>query len=90
MAIRYPRGRGSEINWQQPFSDMPIGKAELLKAGQSVAVLTTGTMAQNATDAIAISENPAAIAHYNFTFIKPLDLVRQWRNLRLHNSTPTP
>jgi 1-deoxy-D-xylulose-5-phosphate synthase len=73
MAIRYPRGRGSEINWQQPFSDMPIGKAELLKAGQSVAVLTTGTMAQNATDAIAISENPAAIAHYNFTFIKPLD-----------------
>nr|MBP6373020.1 1-deoxy-D-xylulose-5-phosphate synthase [Flavobacterium sp.] len=73
MAIRYPRGRGSEINWQQPFSVMPIGKAELLKAGQSVAVLTTGSMAQNATDAIALSKNQAAIAHYSFTFIKPLD-----------------
>jgi 1-deoxy-D-xylulose-5-phosphate synthase len=52
---------------------MPIGKAELLKSGQSVAVLSTGTMVQNATDAIALCEKPAAIAHYNFTFIKPLD-----------------
>lgn len=73
IAIRYPRGQGLLLDWQLPFSIIPIGKSELLKAGQSIAVLTTGTMAQNATDAIALSENPAAIAHYDFKFIKPLD-----------------
>lgn len=73
IAIRYPRGQGQILDWQLPFSIIPIGKSELLKAGLAVAILTTGTMAQNATDAIALSENPAAIAHYDFKFIKPLD-----------------
>jgi len=73
IAIRYPRGRGITIDWQQSFSLVPIGKSELLKKGETVAVLTTGTMAQNATDAIVLSKNPVAIAHYDFKFIKPLD-----------------
>ena len=73
IAIRYPRGRGITLDWQQPFQKIEIGKAELLKNGTKIAVLTTGTMAQNATEAIALSENSNAMAHYDFKFIKPLD-----------------
>ena len=73
IAIRYPRGRGKNIDWQKPFQKIEIGKAEMLKNGTKIAVLTTGTMAQNATEAIALSENSNAIAHYDFKFIKPLD-----------------
>jgi 1-deoxy-D-xylulose-5-phosphate synthase len=73
IAIRYPRGRGSEINWQQPFSPIAIGKAEQLKTGQNMAVLSIGTIAQNASQAIELCKNPDAIAHYDFKFIKPLD-----------------
>ena len=73
IAIRYPRGRGITIDWQKPFQKIEIGKAEMLKNGTKIAVLTTGTMAQNATEAIALSENSNAMAHYDFKFIKPLD-----------------
>ncbi|MEN9322588.1 MAG: hypothetical protein RL699_368 [Bacteroidota bacterium] len=73
IAIRYPRGRGITIDWQQQFQKIEIGKAEILKNGTKIAVLTTGTMAQNATAAIALCENSEAIAHYDFRFIKPLD-----------------
>ncbi len=73
IAIRYPRGRGITLDWQQPFQKIEIGKAELLKNGTKIAVLTTGTMAQNATEAIALSENSNTMAHYDFKFIKPLD-----------------
>ncbi len=73
IAIRYPRGRGKNMNWQKPFQKIEIGEAEMLKNGTKIAVLTTGTMAQNATEAIALSENSNAIAHYDFKFIKPLD-----------------
>jgi 1-deoxy-D-xylulose-5-phosphate synthase len=73
IAIRYPRGRGKNIDWQQPFQKIEIGKAEKLKNGTALVVLTTGTMAQNAADALLLSENSEAIAHYDFKFIKPLD-----------------
>lgn len=46
IAIRYPRGRGKNIDWQQPFQKIEIGKAEKLKNGTALVVLTTGTMAQ--------------------------------------------
>ncbi|MBU3680673.1 MAG: 1-deoxy-D-xylulose-5-phosphate synthase [Flavobacterium sp.] len=73
IAIRYPRGRGITIDWQQPFSPIAIGKAEQLKTGQSIAVLSTGTIAKNVSLAIKLCKNADAIAHYDFKFIKPLD-----------------
>ena len=73
MAIRYPRGRGNTLDWQQPFQKIEIGLAKKLKDGTKIAVLTTGTLAENTAEAIALSENSAAIAHIDFSFIKPLD-----------------
>ncbi len=73
IAIRYPRGRGIHINWQNNFQKIEIGKANLLKSGKNIAVISTGTIANNVAQAIAISKNTDDLAHYDFGFVKPLD-----------------
>ena len=73
IAIRYPRGRGVTLNWQQPFQKTEIGKAQLLQKGTDIAVLSTGFMAHNVTAAINGSLNPDRLSHYHFPFVKPLD-----------------
>ncbi len=72
MAIRYPRGRGVQKNWETPFEKVEIGKARCLQQGASLAVLSIGNMEQNATKAIENIENEA-IGHYDMRFVKPLD-----------------
>ncbi len=73
IAIRYPRGRGQIIDWQKPYEKIEIGKANCLKNGTKVAVLSNGTIGNNVTLAIAKINNPKNIAHYDFAFVKPLD-----------------
>jgi 1-deoxy-D-xylulose-5-phosphate synthase len=75
MAIRYPRGRGYNTNWQVPYAKIEIGKAICLKDGEKVAVLTTGTIGYNITQAFEKLKNSDAFAHYDFGFVKPLDEV---------------
>ncbi|TLP75900.1 1-deoxy-D-xylulose-5-phosphate synthase [Maribacter sp. ACAM166] len=73
IAIRYPRGRGTIVNWQQKMKKLTIGKGELLKEGNKIAILSTGPIGNIATEIInEVGEN-STIAHYNFPFIKPLD-----------------
>lgn len=75
IAIRYPRGRGSIIDWQQDFQAVEIGKGEQLKEGNHCAVLTVGPIATNASEAIVIVEGNSekSIAHFDMRFVKPLD-----------------
>lgn len=76
IAIRYPRGRGFIPDFKPKetlFSTIEIGKAQRLKNGTSVAILSTGTMAQNVKAAIENSGNKTGFAHYHFGFVKPLD-----------------
>jgi len=73
IAIRYPRGRGNTLNWKQPFSQIEIGKGELLKEGSSLAVLSIGTVSDLITEAIENVSNSDAVAHYDMKFVKPLD-----------------
>ena len=77
FVIRYPRGRGTTVNWRQPMKAMEIGKGECLKAGSDLAVITIGTMASHAQPAIAEIEKEynTSIAHYDIRFLKPLDEV---------------
>lgn len=73
IAIRYPRGRGTIMNWQQKMKKLTIGKGELLREGSKIAILSTGPIGNCITELITeIGEN-SSIAHYNFPFIKPLD-----------------
>jgi 1-deoxy-D-xylulose-5-phosphate synthase len=73
--IRYPRGRGKNTEWKFPtdFQKIEIGKALKLKKGKKVAILSTGTIANNVTAALAEIEDDGHFAHYHFGFVKPLD-----------------
>lgn len=73
IAIRYPRGRGIQPEWKKEFSTIEIGKAKLLKAGNKVAVLSTGFIGNNVTLALNSIHESETIAHYHFGFVKPLD-----------------
>ena len=73
IAIRYPRGRGQNINWKSPYQTITIGKAHCIKEGTKVAVVSNGTIGNNVAQALENLQNPTAIAHFDFPFVKPLD-----------------
>lgn len=77
IAIRYPRGRGIFTDWKTKsfgrYAKMEIGQANCLKNGTKVAVLSNGTIGNNVALALENINNPTAIAHYDFAFVKPLD-----------------
>jgi 1-deoxy-D-xylulose-5-phosphate synthase len=74
IAIRYPRGRGEIVNWEQSFNKIEIGKIVALQEGTKIAVLSTGTIGNNVTKALKVAENSELFSHYHFPFIKPLDI----------------
>ena len=78
-AVRYPRGQGPGATVTADLSSLPIGKAELRRRGEHVAILAFGSLtaeAEKAGDAL----NATVV---NMRFVKPLDeeliqeLVRQ-------------
>lgn len=73
IAIRYPRGFGSIIDWQKPFTKIEIGTGVCLKGGKNIAVLSVGTISKNVEEAINLSNKGDEIAHYDMRFVKPLD-----------------
>jgi len=73
IAIRYPRGNGNILDWQQPFSKIKIGKGVQLLEGKSLAILTIGTMATNAITAINECDSSENVSLYDMRFVKPLD-----------------
>nr|WP_315173045.1 1-deoxy-D-xylulose-5-phosphate synthase [uncultured Flavobacterium sp.] len=73
IAIRYPRGRGELVNWKSPYKKIAIGKANSLKTGTTIAILSTGSIGNNVIKATEKLENEALFAHYAFGFVKPLD-----------------
>lgn len=42
FVIRYPRGRGSLVDWKCPMQEIEIGKGRKLKEGKDIAVITLG------------------------------------------------
>ena len=73
IAIRYPRGKGTIIDWLKPFKKIEIGKGIQLKQGTKTAVLSIGTIAKNVSEAINLSKKSDEIAHFDMRFVKPLD-----------------
>lgn len=76
IAIRYPRGRGVQLNWETPFEKIPIGISQELKKGSEIAVLSIGHIGNTVADAIGALKNIQKVGHYNMRFIKPLDRKR--------------
>ena len=76
FVIRYPRGRGSQVDWQCPMQEIPVGRGRKLKDGTDIALLTIGPLGVAAQEAIRQAEalKPGlSIAHYDMRFLKPLD-----------------
>lgn len=75
IAIRYPRGRGENVNWIQSLEKIEIGIVNQLQKGSKVAILSTGTIGNNVTKALQEVEKPKLFSHYHFPFVKPLDTI---------------
>ncbi len=73
IAIRYPRGRGHNVTWKLPFEKIDIGKAQLIKDGNTTAILSNGIMAHNVATTLKNMANSDDFAHYDFAFVKPID-----------------
>ena len=74
FAIRYPRGGGGMT---EPFPDMEqlaVGKGRILTPGSQIAVITIGTIAAEAAEAVAsLRAEGIDAAHYDMVFLKPID-----------------
>ena len=74
FVIRYPRGQGELANWQNNMELIPIGKGRKLRDGNDIAVVSIGTIGNNAAKAIErAAGNGIEVAHYDLLFLKPID-----------------
>ena len=74
-AVRYPRGTGTGVHIDTQMTAIPIGKGEIKRLGQKVAILAFGSMLSPSLQA---AENLNATVA-NMRFVKPLDeqLIRE-------------
>ncbi len=73
LAIRYPRGRGVNINWRKDFAKIKLGTGRCLKEGSKIAILTVGHIGNQVQEIIEKLDQPNTIGHYDMRFVKPLD-----------------
>lgn len=75
VAVRYPRGMGSGIEAEKSFTPFEIGKGEVKRQGETVAILAFGSMVAIALE--AAEKINATVA--DMRFVKPLDeqLIRE-------------
>ena len=75
FVIRYPRGRGSVVDWRSPMEEVPVGRGRRLHDGRDVAVLTLGPLGADVERIISTIEadGKCSVAHYDMRFVKPLD-----------------
>lgn len=73
-AVRYPRGEGIGVSLDSDFSELEIGKAEVIQDGGSIAILAVGTMVSAACKtAELLLKRGINCTVVNMRFIKPLD-----------------
>ena len=74
FSIRYPKGSGMISDWNQPLTEIEIGKARLIREGSDLAVITIGHPGNFAVKAAAILESEGiTFTHYDMRFLAPID-----------------
>ena len=68
-AVRYPRGAGTGITPQKQMQALPIGRGEIRREGEKIALLAFGSMLKPCLE--AADELNATVV--NMRFVKPLD-----------------
>jgi 1-deoxy-D-xylulose-5-phosphate synthase len=73
--IRYPRGGGTGARIKDKPADLPIGRAEPLRAGTDFVIWALGPMVQDALKLAAslAAEEGLSVGVVNTRFVKPLD-----------------
>jgi 1-deoxy-D-xylulose-5-phosphate synthase len=72
MSIRFPKGNTEVETLEKNYQKIEIGKAEELKSGTEVAILSFGTLG-NRIQKILKEIGSEKFGHYKFLFVKPLD-----------------
>lgn len=76
VVIRYPKGHGINIDWKQPFCEIPFGKAALVNKGQDICVIAVGPLVHTAHIAAqTLQQQGVHISVVNARFVKPIDTV---------------
>lgn len=74
FSIRYPRGNGVMPEWKRPFKAIEVGRARVVTEGEEVAILTIGTIGNEALKAChELNAEGIHPAHYDMRFAKPID-----------------
>jgi 1-deoxy-D-xylulose-5-phosphate synthase len=68
-AVRYPRGHGPGVQLDKDLQSLPVGKGELRRKGEKVAILAFGSMLAPTLHAAELLN--ASVA--NMRYVKPLD-----------------
>jgi len=68
-AVRYPRGTGPGVEARKDMTALPVGKGEIRRRGNAIAILAFGSVLKPALE--AAGEIDATVA--NMRFVKPLD-----------------
>ncbi|CAE6500235.1 MAG TPA: 1-deoxy-D-xylulose-5-phosphate synthase [Nitrosomonas nitrosa] len=68
-AVRYPRGTGVGVSVQKEMHTLPLGRGEIRRTGDRVALLAFGTMLAPCLEAAEVLGATVA----NMRFVKPLD-----------------
>lgn len=84
-AIRYPRGRCYQTEWDFPFEKIDFNKIETLFNGTQIAIFTTGTINHVVSGVLKEIQNQKLFSLYHFIQIKPLNTNEISDILNLHN-----
>jgi 1-deoxy-D-xylulose-5-phosphate synthase len=73
-AIRYPRGRGNNLNWENVMEEIAIGKGRILKTGKDIAIVSIGYVGNDALSvALSLETESVKVGVYDMRFLKPYD-----------------
>lgn len=74
FAIRYPRGASEGLDRDQAYEELTPGKGRTLREGDDIAILSYGTIGNEAAKAVEqLDELGINAGHYDLRYVKPLD-----------------
>lgn len=74
FVIRYPRGKGSLMEWRCPLETIEVGKGRVMREGTDIAFITIGPLGKVMESVVdEACKQGVSVAHYDMRFLKPID-----------------
>jgi 1-deoxy-D-xylulose-5-phosphate synthase len=74
VVIRYPRGRGSKIDYKNDIKPLTVPSSRILNIGENVAVISIGQIGTEVQKAIVTDNLESKVSHIDARCMKPLDM----------------